>query len=143
MNDKIYYVYEHIDPITKERVYIGHGCRERAWTCRPGRGKKYGGGHRKPEHSAWCDDLMLQGATPNDWVVILNQGLFKSEAKTLESNLLNDFRPVFNYQLGDNFKLTEDQYQLAIKMRRDRCTYDVIAKHIGVSAMTIWRRLNG
>lgn len=143
MNDKIYYVYQHVEPVTDQLMYIGHGCRERAWACRPGRGKTYSGGHRKPEHADWCLELMQSGCTPDDWVQIVKQGLTKDEAKILEYELINEHRPIFNYQIGDNFKLSQEQRNTAFEMRETGLYYNKIAENLGVSTMTIWRYLNG
>lgn len=142
MND-IYYVYEHVEPITDEVVYIGHGCLERAWTCRSGRGKTYSGGHRKPEHSDWCLELMNSGLTPADWVKILYQGLCKSEANKLEHKLIDKYRPRFNYQIGDNYKLSDVERAKAFDLRESGLYYHQIGIELGVSTMTIWRYLNG
>lgn len=142
MKDKIYYVYQHTEPITDQLMYIGHGCRERAWVCRSGLGKGHSGGHRKPEHSDWCLTLMEAGCTPDDWVQIVKQGLSKAEAKTLEYELINEHRPVFNYQIGDSYKLSKEDRDKAYELREDGLFYNQIAAQLGVSTMTIWRYLN-
>lgn len=141
--DNIYYVYHHVDPLTGTKVYTGHGCKARAWTCNSSQGKTYIGGHRKPEHADWCLGLMKMGFTPADWVHIAKGGMSKSDACKLEHEFINKERPRFNYQIGDISCLSQTDKSLASELREDGLSYNNIAERLGVSTMTIWRYLNG
>ncbi len=110
---KLYYVYQHFDPLTKEIVYIGKGCHGRAWDvtrCR----------NEHKEHQSWMKSLCSKGFIPTDWVYIVKRGLLEEEAYTLEHDLINQGCPLFNRQSGEKqhqAKLTNQQaieiYELA------------------------------
>ena len=141
-NDSIhYYVYFHIDPETDEIVYIGSGTGERAWCVRPGK-KLKGGGHRKPEHSFWCYQLMDAGLTPEDWVYIKQRGMTRIEARQYEEQLIKKHKPLFNYKRGVNFILSDEQVIECFDLRDLGYSYSAIAQKINTSTMTVWRRLN-
>lgn len=84
----LYYVYEHINPVTLEIVYIGVGKLDRAWTCR--------GGNRSKEHFEFIYDLQMKGFTLQDIVYIRERGLPKQEAFEKERNLIDELRPKYN-----------------------------------------------
>lgn len=84
-----HYVYAHILPETGEIIYIGVGTRERA----------YASSHRKEPHLKVLNNLMDAGYTPSDYVVILAQGLSKSEAHTVELSLIDTIKPMMNWAI--------------------------------------------
>lgn len=138
MNDyQIHYVYYHQDPRTEEIVYVGHGSYERAWICRST------GPGRSLEHAEWCRQLLELGYTPNEWVHIHEQGLSKSAAKELEQIKIKYELPKFNKPMGVPTKLNREQKYSAERYRSEFMTYREIGAILGVSAMTVWRSLNG
>jgi len=146
LNEKIYYVYVHVIPYTTEVVYVGHGCRERAWTCRvnPKAGRGIGGGHRQPDHGAWCEQMMAAGYAPNEWVYIKYKQLDKEKAREIERSLIEHYKPVFNKSCGTgNLKVTAGMLKTAQKMRESGMFYHLIAEELGVSTMAIHRALSG
>jgi hypothetical protein len=106
LNDKIYYVYLHCDPVSNEIVYVGKGCYGRAWDVTRNRV-----GH--PEHLAWLKQLSAKGYLPSDWVEIISKNLSEAEAFSLEKQTLHMVGTRrFNRQSGErNYqsKLTDKQ----------------------------------
>lgn len=130
--------------MTEEVVYYGHGCRERAWVCRPKAKGAGGGGHRSREHAAWCDELMEVGLQPGQWVKILRQGLSKEEARAIEQQMIHDHPTMFNKDMGlGNLKLTKKLVQ-TIRDERDRLGtyYSQLGPKHGLSVMTAYRICN-
>lgn len=137
--DCIYYVYAHNDPRSGELIYIGHGCRGRAWTH--GSDKSV---LRSQEHLAHLDSMTADGFHAGDWVSIVNSGITKSDACKIEQALIRDLKPTYNKPQGkQNLKLTPEQYNLCLEMRDDGMFYHQIAEEVGVSPMTVYRALNG
>ena len=137
--DFIYYVYQHVDPRNNELIYIGHGCRGRAWTH--GSDKSV---LRSQDHLAHLESMTFDGFTAGDWVTILASGMDKSSACHHEQELIRDFKPKYNKPQGlKNLKLSPDQFTLCQEMREDGMFYSQIADEVGVSAMTVYRALNG
>ena len=137
------YVYEHFNPETHEVVYVGEGTGQRAWMCRGGYANaKYG--HRSPEHTEYLNGLMAKGFLPCNWVRIVRRGLSKSEARTIEQELVREKVPRFNRPLGKKLlKLTSKRLKIAIQLRATGLSYKDVAEHLGVSSMTVHRALNG
>lgn len=75
-----HYVYLHIDPITRQVVYVGKGMKDRAWQLY----------NRKPCHKKWALDLKLIGLEP----IIKLVHVFKTEedAYIREKMLISFFR---------------------------------------------------
>jgi len=137
--DYIYYVYKHTDPRYDELIYIGHGCRGRAWTH--GSDKSV---LRSKEHLARLESMTVDGFHAGDWVCILHSGLTKSDACKLEQELIRELKPTYNKPQGKHLlKLTPEQFALCQEMREDGMFYHAIAEEIGVSTMTVYRALNG
>jgi hypothetical protein len=137
--DYIYYVYTHTDPRCGELIYIGHGCRGRAWTH--GSDKSV---LRSQEHLTRLESMTAEGLHAGDWVCILHSGLTKSDACKIEQELIRDLRPTYNKPQGkQNLKLTPEQYNLCLEMRDGGMFYHQIAEEVGVSPMTVYRALNG
>lgn len=135
----IHYVYSHTDPRTDELIYIGHGCRGRAWTH--GSDKSV---LRSQEHLAHLESMTADGFHAGDWVCILHSGLSKSDACKLEQELIRDLKPTYNKPQGKHLlKLTREQFVLCLEMRNDGISYHDIANEVGVSTMTVYRALNG
>lgn len=136
--DIIYYVYEHVDPRTQELIYIGHGCRGRAWTH--GSDKT---ALRSQEHLAHLEDMTINGYTADHWVRIIYSSLTKSEACETEQDLIRNRKPRYNKPQGfKNLKLSPEQVTLCQEMREDGMFYHRIAEEVGVSTMTVYRALN-
>lgn len=85
-------------------------------------------------------ELSLEGLPPNAWVVITHAGLFKSEACLIENELIHMERPKFNRSIRRNKKLNGSK---AKEYREAGMYYSEIANKLDVSAMTVWRFLNG
>jgi len=85
-----FYVYEHRHPETQKPVYIGSGCRKRAWSV----------SSRSPEHKAWLLDCLSRGLTMRDLVFFIAEGLTKADARDLERARLQMLAPCphFNRQ---------------------------------------------
>jgi len=137
--DYIYYVYKHIDPRTKELLYIGHGCRGRAWihgsrkTCL-----------RSQEHLDHLEEMTHDGFTPDDWVFIQHRKMTKSNACRLENELIRQLNPKYNKPQGKHLlKITPETYELCSLLRQEGLYYNQIADEVGVSTMTVYRALNG
>ena len=140
MNDyPIYYVYEHVDPDTGEIVYIGHGKFERAWRCSTTNNPTHYG-HRSVAHAEWLFEMAMHGFTPDSWVNIIQSGLTKKEAARIELSMIHSERPKFNRSIRRDKKLDGSRAQ---EYRDAGMYYSEIANKLDVSAMTVWRYLNG
>lgn len=135
----IYYVYRHVDPRNGETIYIGHGCRGRAWihgskkTCL-----------RSQNHLEHLESMTRDGFIPSDWVEILTQGCDKKTACRIEQALIRQESPRYNKPQGKHLlKMTPEQFTLCQEMRNQGMFYHDIANEIGLSAMTVYRALNG
>lgn len=139
MSRQRYYWYKHIDPDTKECVYVGHGSGGRAWQC--------GSSHsplRSKDHCQWADDLLDRGITPDEWVDIGDRGLSKDEAREIEHDLIHKLRPKFNRSIRyAGLKFTPELLDEALKLRGQGASYEKIAARLGLSAMTIHRGMSG
>ena len=93
--DFIYYVYKHVDPRTDELLYIGHGCRGRAWVH--GSDKSV---LRSQEHLAYLESMTQDGFVASEWVFVLNSGLTKSDACAIEQDLIRKMKPLYNKTQG-------------------------------------------
>jgi hypothetical protein len=135
----IYYVYKHTDPRTQELIYIGHGCRGRAWihgsklTCL-----------RSQPHLDHLEELVQAGFNASDWVGLIYTGMSKETACAEEQGFIRTLKPRYNMPQGKHLlKLTPEQFELCGSMREDGMFYHDIAKEVGVSTMTVYRALNG
>jgi len=135
----IYYVYKHTDPRTQDLIYLGHGCRGRAWihgsklTCL-----------RSQPHLDHLEDMIQDGFNANAWVELLFTGLSKEEACSREQGLIRTLKPRYNMPQGKHLlKLTPEQFDLCKALRKEGLFYHSIAKEVGVSTMTVYRALNG
>ena len=136
--DYIYYVYSHTDPRTDELLYVGHGCRGRAWihgskkTCL-----------RSQEHLDHLERMTQAGYLPTDWVGIFQSKLTKSDACSLEQELIRGLSPTYNKPQGKHLlKLTPETYKMCQDLRNTGLYYHQIADEVGVSTMTVYRALN-
>jgi hypothetical protein len=134
----IYYVYAHVDPRDDTLLYIGHGCRGRAWihgskkTCL-----------RSQPHLDHLESMTACGFIPSDWVVIYHQGLPKKEACKIEQQLIREHKPLYNVPQGKHLlKMTPEMYELCLSLRKDGLFYHEISDEVGVSTMTVYRALN-
>ena len=142
MNKKveyIYYVYKHTDPRTDELIYIGHGCRGRAWIH--GSEKTV---LRSTDHLAHLEAMTQEGFIATDWVEVVNSGLSKKDACKIEQELIRELQPTYNKPQGKHLlKLSKDQLDLCKELREQGLFYHQIAEEVGVSTMTVYRALNG
>jgi len=137
--DYIYYVYNHVDPRDGSLLYIGHGCRGRAWihgskkTCL-----------RSQDHLNHLESMTRDGFVATDWVSIIVQGISKKDAAKYEQELIRDTEPTYNMPQGKHLlKVTPEIYKLCKELRDDGLYYSQIADEVGLSAMTVYRALNG
>ena len=123
-NPKVFYVYLHVCPKTKEVVYVGKGTSGRAWDVTRARA-----GYE--EHQQWMLSLIAEGFLPHEWVEILHRGLTESEAFGKEKEYLySNGRTRFNRYSGERqhqAKLTDLQ---AIEIYRAAWTTDEPHKSI-------------
>ena len=87
-----YYVYSHLDPVTKEVVYVGSGQFDRAWNVRRNQ--------RREEHVSWLESIYDSGYTLSDVVVIEDNNLSKEDSYIIESELIKTLKPKFNALLN-------------------------------------------
>lgn len=135
MNDKVFYVYQHVDPQTRDIVYVGKGKHGRAWDvtrCR----------NQHKEHQDWMKELCKFGYVPCDWVVIIEQGLSEEEAFLLEKEWLHSNGcPIYNRQSGEKqhqAKLTNTQArEIYTACELGEKTHKALAEEYGVSRSTI------
>jgi len=133
------YVYSYHD---KEgvTVYVGAGCKGRAWHV------GYMKGDTQERHD-WKQEQLDLGRLPCDWVEIYERGLTRKESKVLEVRLIEQLRPKLNRFHNPDYKAT-NKYDLIkeamLKMRLEGCTYSTIAKELNIpSPSTVWRHVNG
>ena len=136
--NSIYYVYKHIDPETKEIVYIGKGCKGRAWFygVSTGRGK---------EHNDYLLELTYKGYTPDAWVELIETQLTEEDAFILELTYLQDLKnlPKYNSKRDTHCKLSSYDLEEINFWRQQGLSYEKIADKLGYSTMTIYRAANG
>jgi len=132
-----YYVYSYRDD-EGEVVYIGHGCKGRAWHCGYSRGDTL-------ERHEWKMIQLSNGLLPSDWVHIERRGMTKQEAKDMEKRLVKDFEPVLNKCLNPNYSrsvVSADEIDRWKSLRLEGLSYKDIAEVSDYTTMTIWRALN-
>jgi len=130
-----FYVYKHVDPITKEIVYLGKGCNGRAWDvtrCRT----------QNKEHQDWMLSLCEKGYLPSDWVEIIDRNLTEKEAFKEETKWFHLYgQPKFNRTAGEKnhqAKLTDNQAQeIFILTKTTKRTHKDIATEYNVSRTAI------
>lgn len=137
-----HYIYQHVDPVTKEIVYVGSGSGQRAWMMRNsgGLGPRYG--HRSPEHYKWFRALEHSGYTLLDIVVILEKQLNKEEATKKERKLVLTIKPRYNRQKGPNSMVDPTRVKEAVQLRELGLSYSQIAAKLNIAPMTAWRNVN-
>ncbi len=130
-----HYVYQHIHPVSGIVLYIGHGSKGRAWV---------GQTLRSEEHASMLDLLTKEGFLPCDWVKILARKLTKEQAKCIERELIQEYKPLFNKAQGKSLlALNKEQFEEAAKLRSAGLSFTTIAKYFNVAPMTIHRALSG
>jgi len=133
------YIYIHVDPRSKQTVYVGKGTGGRAWDCAfTSRGDK--------QHVAWMVQLLEESYTPQDFVVIVAQGLSEIDAKRLEVEWIEKLKssnPLFNHCYGRRLprSLSLEQIQKAKVLQEQGISFQKIAKTLGSSTQTVWRAL--
>lgn len=144
MPENTHYVYKHVDPETKELLYIGMGKGSRAYATQTAPTKtssRYG--HRSPEHSDHLNILMNKGYLPHEWIEFHSRGLSKPDALVLEKELIEKLEPRYNRMAGIHRLMFDKAQILKMKELRDQgAYYHEIATTMGCSAMTVHRILN-
>lgn len=133
-----YYVYLHIDPETKEIVYIGKGSGGRAWDVTRDR-------NHHIEHLTWMKNLISKGFLPCDWVEIKSKSLSDAEARKEELKLLHNQLTKFNRQSGERqhqAKLTNEQVINIYKRVHNKEKPVDLAKEFGVSKAAVYMIAN-
>mgnify|MGYP000403917419 CR=1 FL=1 len=136
--DKQYYVYSYRDSDNDEVVYIGHGCKGRAWNCGYMKGDT-------EERNDWKSIQIAKGLLPCDWVVIERRGLSKQEAMDMEKRLIADLRPALNRLNNPNHdfsSVSKEEVEYWEHLRNEGLSYAKIAAQSDYTTMTIWRTLN-
>lgn len=127
-----YYVYWHRHPLEGGIVYVGKGCGGRAWDT--SRNRKF----CHPDHYEWILDLLNQGFTPQDYVVIGDQNLSQEDAFTKEKEFTHaNGQPRFNRMAGERnhkAKLTDSQAR-DIYLSKEQ--HHILAEIYGVSRSAI------
>lgn len=125
-----YYVYQHIEPDTKEAVYVGLGTYGRAWN--------FYGNARKPEHNKWMKALVAKGHHIGELVEILHTGLSRESGKWWEKKILSERSPKFNTFLVKTFlhkKFSKAQAKAALKLfEEDEVPYYLIPTEFGITS---------
>ena len=135
----VYYVYEHVHPITNEVFYVGYGSGGRAWTC-----GHYGTPIRDPEHKAWIDKMIEGGYHPGQFVRIIMYNLTKEEARKAELFHIHSIKPIYNKSIRyKGLKFLPELYDEAIKLREEGLSYEAIGRKLKLSTMTVHRGLSG
>ena len=132
-----YYVYSYRDD-EDEVVYIGHGCKGRAWNFGYMKGDTL-------ERQEWKEIQLSKGLLPCDWVHIERRGLTKQEARSLEQSLIRDIEPVLNKHHNKTYNfscVSQDEINRWVKLRNEGLSYKDIAETSEFTTMTIWRALN-
>lgn len=139
-----YYVYNHIDPESKEILYIGIGQYDRAWCVR--------GNNRNKDHVNYLKQMFLKGYTLTDIVSITDNMLSKQQAMSIEAEKVNLYRPKFNKLLNKNHwhisrQKTKEMCEFAKALKEMGYGYQRISYLLGSSApknnaMSIKRMLN-
>jgi len=132
-----YYVYSYRDE-EDEVVYIGHGCKGRAWNCGYMRGDTL-------ERQEWKEMQIQKGLLPCDWVEIEERNLTKQEALNLEKQLIKELEPVLNRLNNPAYSrsmVTSEELQRWVDLRKEGLSYKNISETSEFTTMTIWRALN-
>lgn len=129
-----FYVYRHIDPETKETVYVGKGVHGRAWDVTRSRTNQ--------AHSKWMIEMCDKGWLPSDWVKIEAKNLSEKQAFEVEASIMHqEGRTKFNKQAGENnhqSKLTDTQAkEIYIKCKHEKIPHKELADAYGVSRSAI------
>jgi len=138
-----YYVYIHVDPETKEVLYVGMGKGSRAYATKTTKTKQAAYGHRSPEHSEHLDRLLDKGYLPHEWIIFINRGLIKEEALHIEKQLISSLKPLYNKSHGIlNLLFDQTGVDRIKNLREQGLSYQKIAIEVGCSTMVAYRILN-
>ena len=137
------YVYLHIYPDTGETLYVGVGTGERAWEWRSNK--------RSKEHNEQLRTWLKEGLVPSDWVSIVESNLSSKEATKLETEYIEQYRPIYNKSknpdyVSDQWKFSE-VHEFAKALRKMGYSYSNIAYLVGgdgskTKTMSAWRMCN-
>lgn len=118
----IFYVYMHVDPDTKEIVYIGKGCFARAANV----------DGRTDDHREWLQEVVTRGDIPYSYIYFLRCDLPEEDAYFYEQSKLSELidagnRPRFNKVTRHWYFAPDYPAHAYVKAERERCEYN--AKH--------------
>lgn len=137
-------VYFHIDPKTKDIVYVGYGKRDRPWMMSNSGGEAARYGKRSKPHFEWYIKLEQQGVLLQDIVTIYARNLKKEDALSLEKECIKKYNPIFNKPVGGwNRKVTQEVYDKAANLHKAGKPLSQISDNLGLSVMAIQRALVG
>lgn len=132
----IYYIYAHIDPFTKEVIYIGRGTYERAWTYK-------WNASRDKEHRLYLEDLTKRGFIATEWVKILLRQLTRAEAVKAERIFITEYLPKYNKDKGAGSRTDKRLIHWSRALRKQGLSYTEIMKRMKLkSPMSAWRYVN-
>jgi len=118
MNNEIpFYVYQHIDPESKEVLYVGIGQYDRAWCVR--------GNNRNKNHVSYLKEMFLKGYTLTDIVCITDNMLSKQQAMKVEAEKVDLYRPRFNKLLN------KDHWHISRQQTQEMCYFAKALKEMG------------
>jgi len=88
--------------------------------------------------------MTQDGFIATDWVSIIINGVSKKDASMYEQELIRGSESLYNKPQGKNLlKVTPEIYTLCKELRDDGLYYSQIADEVNLSAMTVYRALNG
>lgn len=138
-----YYVYKHVDPETKELMYVGMGKGSRAYATKTVKVKQAAYGHRSPEHAFHLEALLKDGYLPHEWIEFVERSLTKRQALKIEKELVNKLKPFYNRKFGiKNLKFDLEGIRKMKELRDQGLSYKNIGKQMKCSTMVAYRILN-
>ena len=130
-----FYVYAYLEE-NNDIVYIGKGCKGRAWHM------GYMKGDTQERHD-WKEEQVNNGRLPCDYVFIMARGLTHEDALILERELIQEHEPKFNKLNNPSYSRTDtDLIERAKQLRETGLSYEKIGKEMKKAAMTVYRWIN-
>lgn len=130
-----YYVYSYRD-YKGNIVYVGHGCKGRAWHCGYMRGDT-------EDRQDWKEAQLDMGRLPCDWVKIEERRLSKADATDIEREMIKKYNPEFNIMHRTDYPRTKELRKKAKELRESGKSYSQIGILLDKAPMTVWRYVNG
>ncbi len=138
---KVYYVYIHVDPATKEVLYVGKGTRHRAWVYQESKWTKNEKYRSQPHLRRLCK-LVRDGFLPGDWVKIVERSLTNRQALDREKEYIKKLSPTYNAKFGTGYtKLTLAKLKRGISLYKKGIQTAEIARRLGVTHTIIYNSI--